>query len=99
MNDHVHVLTTPIPPLEVERLVQNWKTYTTREIHRMGRAGSVWQREYFDRIIRSERDYLEKMAYIVNNPWKRWPGLEAYPWVWTEAMEERAAGGSGGADP
>ncbi|MNL82443.1 hypothetical protein D3C87_2098270 [compost metagenome] len=45
------------------------------------REGAVWQREYFDRIVRHEVEFSQTMAYILNNPFKRWPGLEMYRWV------------------
>jgi REP element-mobilizing transposase RayT len=96
MNDHAHVLASPIAPNEIENLVQGWKSYTTSALWRGGRKGKIWQREYFDRIIRSETDYLEKMNYILGNPWKRWPELEEYPWVWSESMGEPSGGGHGG---
>ena len=36
---------------------------------------------YFDRIIRDERELIEKASYILNNPVKRWPEMEEYEWV------------------
>ena len=30
----------------------------------------LWQRSYYDHIIRNEADYLEKSDYIINNPAK-----------------------------
>jgi hypothetical protein len=41
----------------------------------------VWQFEYFDRIVRDEDELLQKLRYILGNPWKRWPGIEGYEWV------------------
>ena len=34
-------------------------------------AGQLWQRNYYDHILRNERDYLEKRKYIEDNP-DRW---------------------------
>ncbi|MCH5300636.1 MAG: hypothetical protein J1E56_04880 [Ruminococcus sp.] len=31
---------------------------------------SIWQRSYYDHIIRGEKDYLEVWEYIENNPQK-----------------------------
>ncbi len=34
------------------------------------RTGGVWERERFDRYIRSDRDLEEKFHYILRNPWE-----------------------------
>lgn len=34
------------------------------------KMGDIWQRSYFDHIIRNENEYLEKWQYIENNPYK-----------------------------
>ena len=31
-------------------------------------AGKLWQRNYYDHILRNEADYLEKRKYIEDNP-------------------------------
>jgi REP element-mobilizing transposase RayT len=83
MNDHVHVLVQPTPPHELQSVVQGWKSFTAHAMKRQhGRLGTIWQDEYFDRIVRDETEYLEKMKYILGNPRKRWPEIESYRWVW-----------------
>ncbi len=47
-------------------------------------SAPIWQREYFDRVVRDDAEWLEKMAYIVHNPIKRWPGGGDYPWVYPQ---------------
>ena len=82
MNDHVHTLVAPLDTWALEDIVHGWKSFTTNQLHqRHGRAGRVWQSEYFDRVVRDEAEMLEKATYILGNPWKRWPDLEDYPWV------------------
>ncbi|HEV8608074.1 MAG TPA: hypothetical protein VGQ99_22250 [Tepidisphaeraceae bacterium] len=48
----------------------------------LGTAGAVWQEESFDRIVRDEKEYEEKMQYMWDNPLKA--GLvadgKAYPY-------------------
>ncbi|MDY0059585.1 MAG: transposase [Myxococcota bacterium] len=87
MNDHVHVLVEPKAGWTLERLVHGWKSYTTKCFREQTGRTRAWQREYFDRIIRDEDDLLEKMNYIIKNPWKRWPELENYKWVWVAGMD------------
>lgn len=45
--------------------VRSWKTMVTKE------AGqSIWQRSYYDHVIRNEADYLRIARYIEENPAK-----------------------------
>ena len=48
----------------------------------------MWQDESFDRIIRDEKEYSEKLKYIQNNPYKRWPELSEYDWLGFPTWEE-----------
>ncbi len=83
MDDHVHALLTPMPPYEVQGILHSWKSFTAREMQRAKkRFGCVWQDEYFDRIIRDDKEFAQKLDYIVRNPWKRWPDMQGYTWVW-----------------
>jgi putative transposase len=95
MNDHVHALLTPLGTHQLEGIVRAWKSFTSRKMERGLRVpGGCWQAEYFDRIIRDEAELMEKAQYIRNNPRKRWPDLEDYPWVWAvgENTEAPTAG-------
>ncbi|MGD8253257.1 MAG: transposase [Syntrophobacterales bacterium] len=82
MDNHVHVLLKPIHENALQSILHSWKSFTALQIQRQfGRHGAIWQDEYFDRIVRDEGEFLEKAQYILNNPRKRWPELEEYPWV------------------
>jgi putative transposase len=83
MDDHVHALVTPLANYELQSILHSWKSFTARQMQRgHGRFGRVWQDEYFDRIIRDDKEFIQKRDYIIANPWKRWPEIEEYPWVW-----------------
>jgi REP-associated tyrosine transposase len=83
MDDHVHVLVTPLEEFSLQQIVHSWKSFTANRLQRdFGRYGRIWQREYLDRIIRNETDLMEKVNYILGNPVKRWPDTQEYPWVW-----------------
>ena len=49
----------------VPALVRSWKTLVSKEL-----GQSIWQRSYYDHIIRDEQDYLTKVQYIEENPAK-----------------------------
>ncbi|MFZ0889757.1 MAG: transposase [Candidatus Binataceae bacterium] len=83
MNDHVHVVVEPCNGYGLSAIVQSWKSYTANRFQRLyARSARVWQREYFDRVIRDEDELCDKLEYIMGNHQKRWPDIENYPWVW-----------------
>ena len=43
----------------------------SRDIHNAGYSGEIWQRSYYDHIVRNQTDYNEICEYIENNP-KKW---------------------------
>ena len=91
MPDHVHLLLTPLPHgpenwWSLPELMHSIKSYTSKEIsRRRGQSGPVWLEEYFDRIIRNDEDYEEKLNYILGNPLKRGLG-EDYSWLWMQSF-------------
>jgi REP-associated tyrosine transposase len=82
MDDHVHLVVEPLHGVRLERLVHSWKSYTAARMQRGDRKGRVWQREYFDRIIRDDTEFNAKVEYVLDNPYQRWPGIDHYPWTW-----------------
>ena len=53
------------PPLQ--RVMQRFKSITTRRCWNMG-LKTLWQRSYYDHVIRNEQDYLRIWQYIDDNP-------------------------------
>jgi REP element-mobilizing transposase RayT len=69
MDDHVHIILRPHEGYQLSRVINSLKSFTTNRLWKdFNRTGAVWQKDYFDRIIRSESDLLRKMQYILNNP-------------------------------
>ncbi len=91
MNDHVHALVQPRADCPLESILHSWKSFTAREFQRhYGRLGAVWQDESFDRIVRDENEFWQKIEYIQGNAAKRWaefPDSE-YPWAWLRQADE-----------
>src|SRR5439155_6639283 len=75
MPNHVHVLFFVPGQAELDRIVHSWKSYTA---HSVGR-GVIWAREYFDRVVRGERELERTRNYIHANPWKA--GLRDWPFL------------------
>ena len=74
MPDHIHLLVTiengsmwaSTPTNRVSNIVRSIKILTTKEI-----GQSIFQRSYYDHVIRNQEDYNEIWDYIENNP-KKW---------------------------
>jgi putative transposase len=66
MPNHVHVLFTLQRDQSLDRLIHSWESFTA---HKLG-SSSLWQRDYFDRIIRDADHFCNVRAYIRNNPGK-----------------------------
>jgi alanyl-tRNA synthetase/REP element-mobilizing transposase RayT len=106
MPDHVHLLIEPqVKEQDAEgkpvfwslsEILQAIKSFTAHEINKAeGTTGSVWLKESFDRLIRSDKDLEEKFEYICRNPWdNQVAGMEEdYPWLWTPDSPRRDAEG------
>ena len=68
MPNHIHFvvqLTGRHGDLPLHKLVGQFKSYTTK-IH----SGILWQRNYYDHIIRNQQEYEKIYEYIETNPLK-----------------------------
>ena len=67
----------------MSRVVADWKRYQSRQ------HGINWQDNFFDHRIRNTAEYLEKAAYIRNNPVMK--GMcetaDDWPHVWSTLSE------------
>jgi REP element-mobilizing transposase RayT len=84
MPDHTHMILQPlvrsdggnkvaVPPTycSLSSILHSIKSYSSRQVNRlMDRSGPLWMEESYDRIIRSEADYMGKWDYIRSNPVK-----------------------------
>ena len=71
MPNHVHVLFSLLDGTKLEALLQSWKGYTAHAINRLlSRSGSVWEEDYFDRMIRNSEHFGNCVKYIRKNPVK-----------------------------
>jgi REP element-mobilizing transposase RayT len=69
MPDHCHLLIRPKPGFDLTRVMKGIKGVSARLINQSrGSSGAVWQDESQDRIIRDEKEGIEKARYILENP-------------------------------
>ncbi len=98
MPDHVHLIMTPHERSPGEwyalaELLHSMKSYSAHQIAtERGHIGSpVWMDESFDRLIRDEREFVEKWEYIRANPVtaRLVKSPEDYPWLICRQFERR----------
>ncbi len=71
MPNHVHALFTLRKGHPLKALLHSWKRFTARRINtRLGQTGSLWQRDYFDRLVRDAAHLARCVRYIRKNPEK-----------------------------
>jgi putative transposase len=71
MPNHVHAVFVQHPSWPLEKLLRSWKSFTSRKINSLlDIKGSVWQRDYFDRLVRDEKHFANCVRYIRKNPAK-----------------------------
>jgi putative transposase len=69
MPNHVHALFVQHTEHPLENLIRSWKTFTARSInHLLETSGTLWQRSYFDRLVRNEQHLSNCVRYIRRNP-------------------------------
>ena len=102
--DHWHAIVYPGFPLTISRVLEAIKVGATLRINRRrGERGVLLQGRFFDRALRTVREYQEKVEYIHLNPVKA--GLVERPgdWKWSSVHDYtgtvRAPAGAGSPIP
>ena len=86
MPNHVHVIVEPVTGWELSKIIHSWKSFTAHEANkRLNRSGDFWQRDAYNHIIRSEKEYFFQVQYTWENPDKA--GLR--DWVWRSKDPDR----------
>lgn len=70
MPDHVHLIISFYEDtgVSLSRVVQALKSLVAKDARENLRLeDNIWQRGFYDHIIRNGKDYLEKMRYVINN--------------------------------
>ncbi len=94
MPNHVHLLFTPLTtptgePFPIAEIMNGIKGSSSHDVNKiLGRKGTLWEPESFDRIIRSDADFEAKMIYIIGNPLAAGlaKGPDDYQWAWREII-------------
>ena len=101
MPDHVHFFCRPeLDARKLSEFIGAWKSWTSRRIDALGgprsatrlrrataTATALWQREFFDHVLRSNESYSEKWNYVFNNPVRAELVSTAQEWKYAGEIE------------
>jgi REP element-mobilizing transposase RayT len=86
MPDHVHFFCSESSRSgnsSLSDFIQRWKEWTSKQlIHALGVSVPVWQKQFFDHVLRSGESYAEKWLYVADNPVRAGLVSEAKDWLW-----------------
>ncbi len=94
MPDHVHFFCSSVARMsdidqkDISGFMQQWKQWTSKRIIQECQGGStkikapIWQREFFDHLLRTEESYIQKWAYVQENPVRKNLVKKAEDWQW-----------------
>ena len=90
VTSHLDADASPQPPKgtqpgSLNAIIQNFKSISTRKINQVLETpgNKIWQRDYFERVIRDERELNAIRQYIQDNPLK-WELDQENPAVWAK---------------
>jgi REP element-mobilizing transposase RayT len=84
MPNHVHVVFQPLGEYDLGGILHAWKSFTGVEINRqLSRSGPLWQKEYYDHLIRNGEQLKRAVRYTVENPLRA--GMKKWPYVYASA--------------
>jgi putative transposase len=84
MPDHWHALLSICAPLTISRVIRDVKSVSALRLNRSrGRQGALWQHQFWDRFVRHQREYSQRLNYMHSNPVRK--GLVGKPeeWRWS----------------
>jgi len=84
MPDHLHLLFSLADdyPKRMQDWVSAFKRYTAKKIFDLYEIRPLWQKNFYDRIVRQEESLLEMAKYIIHNPVRKGivSNWETYPY-------------------
>lgn len=93
MPNHVHVLIETREGSPLPGVLHSWKSFTAKLINqRLGRIGTVWMPDYFDRYVRDDDHLAAVIAYIHANPVKAGVVQDEREWPHSSARLTGIAG-------
>ena len=71
MPNHAHLLFSLFSGQTLQKTLKAWKGVSSREVNAISNTrGSLWQTDYFDRMVRDAQHFWRCARYIRRNPEK-----------------------------
>jgi REP-associated tyrosine transposase len=84
MPDHWHALVWTQSPLTISRAVQDIKWISASTLNRARKtAGTVWQHQFWDRFVRHEKEFRDRLEYMHLNPVRKDLVGRPEEWRWS----------------
>ena len=86
MPEHVHLLVSEPPCGTLADAIHYLKLSFAKRLRRHSQGSSscvFWQQRYYDRNVRDEREFKEKLRYLHRNPVKRGLVRDPAEWKWS----------------
>ena len=100
MPDHYHVLLTLRGGSSISNVVRRVHSVLSRRIRKeLGINDRVWQRRFYDHLIRDERDWREKLTYMHGNPVRAGLVENATSYDWSSSGYWETGSGPVACDP
>jgi len=89
--NHWHAILFPRSPLTISKAMESIKVSSTLRINRMrGATGTLWQGRFFDRVLRTVKEYRETVDYIHCNPVRAALATRPEDWPWSSVLDYAA---------
>jgi putative transposase len=86
--DHWHAILFPRFPVTISRVIEAIKVGSTLRINADRKeSGLLWQPRFFDRALRSVKEYYEKVEYTHLNPVRAGLVKRAEDWPWSSVHD------------
>src|ERR1700693_663428 len=83
-----HAIIYPRHPLTISRVMESIKVSSTSLLNSGSQEhGQIWQPRFFDRALRTVKEYYAKVEYIHQNPVRRGLVRKAEDWRWSSIHE------------
>ncbi len=93
MPDHWHALIIPADPDSLPGVMNSVKVASSHEINRVRKSrGPFWQFRYYDRALRTVKEFRDALQYMHMNPVSKKLVSEPENWLWSSI---HAYGGPG----
>ena len=85
MPDHIHLIIIP-KQKNISQAMHSIKSFSSKEINRINNEnGKIWQSSFRDFTIFTEKQLIEKISYIHNNPIRKELVIDANKYSFSSA--------------